>query len=69
MGWEWHRRLQLAEAGRMGRTLRGWEGADRVWEKRVMRCKWILRVGGSVGGPAMVCLAWLMIRVRGEHPG
>lgn len=38
MGWEWHRRLQLAEEGRMSRMLKHWD-VDKHWEKEVMACK------------------------------
>lgn len=39
MGWEWRRRLQLAEANRHTRGLRSWDGVDKYWDKKIMECR------------------------------
>lgn len=39
MSWEWGRRFQLAEGERMNRAMRGWEGADRFWHRRILECE------------------------------
>ena len=39
MGWEWRRRLQVAEANRHTRGLRVWDGADKYWDKKIMECR------------------------------
>jgi hypothetical protein len=41
-GWEWRRRQQMAEANRMMRGLRSWEGADKNWDRRIMECRSLL---------------------------
>lgn len=39
MGWEWRRRLQLAEAARPTRGLRVWDGVDKHWERKILECE------------------------------
>lgn len=41
MGWEWFRRLEVAEASRGMRAMSGWEAGEKFWDKRILDRKLI----------------------------
>lgn len=43
-GWEWFKRMEVAEANRGSRVLGSWVGGDRFWGKRILDCKFSFQI-------------------------